>query len=434
MLEFVAPTQEEMDLCEKTYSIQALKFLQDNPFIGSVLLFLEPSFDFQEAMAGVTLSSITFRSTPSAKNYGRMTLPELSPIGQQTLLGHESFHICLDHLFVPSFYNLDIVNLAQDLEINLLLSKESHLFKLSEMPKNIVHPKMSGSVCTVFTIGNEENFIPVQGAQDMSWVEIYKVILEWGEAQAKKKRQDLDKWFSEFLDSLDFERDGMERKDPQHLTPEEQEMRIVIQQRVFQAALSSPGYVPEGLLSKLNKLREGKVPWQKELANTIRSHLAKNDFSHRRNNRYSHIAHMPTLESCEVGDVFLALDTSGSMSEDDLVSGVSEFRHMRQSTRFRLHFLCCDSATYDVYTYEAYEEPDWENLPIKGGGGTSFVPIFDIVKNMMRDQNIRPELLCIFTDTFGTFPNEGPDYKVIWCSPQRNGKVPFGKLITMEDH
>jgi len=63
---------------------------------------------------------------------------------------------------------------------------------------------------------------------------------------------------------------------------------------------------------------------------------------------------------------------------------------------------------------------------IGGGGGTSFVPVFDWITAA----ELRPDLMLYFTDAEGYFPATAPDYPVIWLVKGR-GKVPWGERIQL---
>ena len=61
-----------------------------------------------------------------------------------------------------------------------------------------------------------------------------------------------------------------------------------------------------------------------------------------------------------------------------------------------------------------------------GGGGTSFLPVFDWIAG----RGLRPDLLVYFTDAEGEFPRRAPDYPVIWLV-KGSGKVPWGERIQL---
>jgi len=70
---------------------------------------------------------------------------------------------------------------------------------------------------------------------------------------------------------------------------------------------------------------------------------------------------------------------------------------------------------------------------IKGGGGTSFVPLFE------QTRTHPPRLLVVFTDTFGEMPGIAPGFPVIWAVYQPAGArgplpaVPFGETIAVPE-
>ena len=63
---------------------------------------------------------------------------------------------------------------------------------------------------------------------------------------------------------------------------------------------------------------------------------------------------------------------------------------------------------------------------IKGGGGTSFVPVFEWAEK----QDRQPELLVYFTDAEGQFPKQEPVCPTIWLVKGK-AKVPWGQRIQL---
>ena len=75
---------------------------------------------------------------------------------------------------------------------------------------------------------------------------------------------------------------------------------------------------------------------------------------------------------------------------------------------------CSDAA--DLNAIRAKKAP--------GGGGTSFVPVFDWVTK----EGLTPDALVYLTDGEGTFPS-APNYPVIWGNIQTGSKYPFGDVV-----
>ena len=83
-----------------------------------------------------------------------------------------------------------------------------------------------------------------------------------------------------------------------------------------------------------------------------------------------------------------------------------------------------DAAVADSRVFERGEP--FEFAP-KGGGGTSFVPVFDAVQ----ESGEEPLCLIYFTDLQGTFPKEAPPYPVIWLTVE-DGTAPFGEVLKID--
>ncbi|MCB1761867.1 MAG: hypothetical protein KDI27_01850, partial [Gammaproteobacteria bacterium] len=135
---------------------------------------------------------------------------------------------------------------------------------------------------------------------------------------------------------------------------------------------------------------------------------------------------LPSLRSQQI-DLIVALDTSGSIDDDDCEQFLSEVDALKGQVRARVTLLACDALLSDQgpWIFEPWEEL---KLPqsFRGGGGTSFKPVFDWVEQ----HGLRPEVLIYFTDAEGEFPKNEPDYPVIWLVKGKE-KVPWGQRIQL---
>jgi predicted metal-dependent peptidase len=93
----------------------------------------------------------------------------------------------------------------------------------------------------------------------------------------------------------------------------------------------------------------------------------------------------------------------------------------------RVILIHCDAKVQQVD--EASSLDELAHLRVKGspgGGGTSFIPPFEY----LREQGIRPETLIYLTDLMGTFP-EDPGYPVVWAATT-DADVPFGEVVRIK--
>ena len=121
----------------------------------------------------------------------------------------------------------------------------------------------------------------------------------------------------------------------------------------------------------------------------------------------------------------VGIDTSGSISHPELstfMTGLSELMRLVSD----LHVWVADA---EVHRY--YHNPVLSEIELIGGGGTSFVPLFEDIDR----RKIKPTLLVYFTDTFGEFPERPPSYPVLWVVVETeqtlDPKVPFGSVIVI---
>jgi predicted metal-dependent peptidase len=65
---------------------------------------------------------------------------------------------------------------------------------------------------------------------------------------------------------------------------------------------------------------------------------------------------------------------------------------------------------------------------MKGGGGTSFIPVFDELKKT----KCTPSILIYFTDGYGNFPEVSPKrYPVLWVLTENHQDPPWGRTTVI---
>ncbi|MHC1597901.1 MAG: vWA domain-containing protein [Methermicoccaceae archaeon] len=186
------------------------------------------------------------------------------------------------------------------------------------------------------------------------------------------------------------------------------------------------GFGMGSLEQDLDEMLNPKLPWQEWLRNCILS-SAITDYRLVPANK-KHLwrgLYLPSTygESIEIA---VAIDTSGSMSDEEVKYGMSEVRSVCEMfSDYRIHYFQCD---YGVQLYE--ELTPYKELPrkIRGRGGTSFVPVFDAIQ----EKALNVSILVYFTDMMGTFPESAPMYPVLWVTTSGRHDAPFGQVISYE--
>ncbi|MGF6836446.1 putative metal-dependent peptidase [Paraburkholderia youngii] len=146
------------------------------------------------------------------------------------------------------------------------------------------------------------------------------------------------------------------------------------------------------------------------------------------NRRYLHMGlYLPSLNEPAVGDAVFVRDSSGSVFDETQAQFDAEILVVNETVRpRRLIVLDCDTRVKQVQIFERGDAVDL--LPVRGGGGTSFVDPF----KRLADEGIQPTFLVYLTDMDGAFPTDEPSYPVLWASTvplRRAKKAPFGEMM-----
>jgi predicted metal-dependent peptidase len=205
------------------------------------------------------------------------------------------------------------------------------------------------------------------------------------------------------------------------------ELARVWQERLAAAAQQArrAGRLGASWLRAIDGLIQPRLPWRSLLARFMMS-VARDDFSFQRPSRRGGEVLLPGLKSAAI-DLCVALDTSGSIGDEELREFTGEIDALKGQIRARVTVLACDEALGGggPWTFEAWE-PIHLPRELRGGGGTRFTPVFEWLERERRC----PDLLVYFTDAEGEFPAAAPAYPVVWLVKGK-GAVPWGERIQL---
>ena len=220
---------------------------------------------------------------------------------------------------------------------------------------------------------------------------------------------------------------------PQEASLNSAEMEILAAQWRQRLAAAAQQATMVGKLSKemarlVDFFLQPKLPWRALLAQYL-SATARNDYSYTRpSSRRGDPAIFPGLRSEQI-NLVVAVDTSGSIREEEIKQFFSEVNAIKGQIRARIELLCCDVKIAEGFPviFEAWDDFSFETR-VEGGGGTDFCPVF----NWVEKQDIRPDTLLYFSDGYGTYPDTIPGYPVIWLIKGKQA-VPFGARLQLND-
>lgn len=223
--------------------------------------------------------------------------------------------------------------------------------------------------------------------------------------------------------------DGTPITSQAELSQVEQEAKIMVNQATLEARMQ--GKLSGGIDRAVNETMTTEVNWREVLQEFIKAH-AKNDYTWSRPNRrfISQGLYLPSLHSDELGNIVVAVDTSGSIDHKALNQMVSELNAIMNEVEATCTVIYCDSSVKVVEEFTKSDLPIVSN-PV-GGGGTDFRPVFDYVN----ENAIDPVCMIYLTDMAGEFPDEAPQYPVLWGVTDARyyrDTPPFGKCVIVSD-
>ena len=298
-------------------------------------------------------------------------------------IGHEVLHCVYDHMNKVMLGDRDrrLANIAQDYVINADLV-EANIGKKIELVE----------ICFDYQYRGK------------TWLEIYDELFENAEKiEVKSFDMHLDGDESESKgQGQSGEGDANDGKNgPIRYTDEEKDqIKHEMQNAVLQSAKAAggAGNLPGGIKRLLNDLLNPQLDWRELLAMQIQS-VVKSDYNWMRPSRKSLESgiYMPGMDRETTIDIAIAIDTSGSISEDMLRDFLSEVKGiMDQYNDYSLKLWCFDTAVHNPVEITADISHELDEYDIQGGGGTCFDCNFEY----MKDEGIEPKKFIMFTDGY----------------------------------
>ena len=330
--------------------------------------------------------------------YNSRFIDMLRPKEIEFLFGHEVLHCVYDHFGRRGNRDPQLFNIANDYCVNADLKKHR-----------------VGEFITTVPCLYDSKF------EGMSSEEIYDILYENAE------KLDLDGLIEKMLDEhLDADDDGDEGdkdsdkdcdgpnckggKRPRLSAEERAKIRDEIKEAMLAAAAASDstsaGNLPAGVKRLIQQLTEPKLNWRELLRMQLESTI-KSDYSWMRSSRRGwHMdAVMPGMTPEPMIDIAVAIDASGSIDDKMLKDFLAEIQGIMDSfPAFRMHVVTFDTNVYNPRQYDSENLDTVCDYEVKGGGGTDFECVF----NYLKDNEIEPKRLVMFTDgyPFGSWGDE----------------------------
>ena len=389
--------QESLSKTSKSLMLQ-------EPFYGFFLIMLNKVWNDAIGTAAVSKNGINYQLTISEKFWE--PLSELHRIG---LLKHELLHIAFNHLTTfDLFQDKKLANIAMDMEINQYIDKDW-------IPEGAIDIDDYGDLNLDTRAGSRYYYDKLQKLQ-------------------KKKKQN-GTCGSENMDKL---LDALEKGDcqvtigmprgegdkdvnmPNHPwkefenLPEAEKQLIENQvQRILQEVKSQTekkrGHVPgemKGII-KIEEIVPPKFNWKNYLRRFtgISTKIFTKKIRRKENTKFPD---MPGLKVKMKQKLMLAIDTSGSVCDDEVREFMNEMHHIYK-TGVDITLVQCDTYIRDISEYKGTYD-----LKLHGRGGTDFTPVIEYF-----NENTSYTSLVYFTDgEASTYVN--PRAKVLWVHSEQS--------------
>ena len=387
------------------------------PYYGFFLLMLHKSWDDKVGTAGVCKNGINFQLVLNEKFW-----TDLSEEHRLGLLKHELLHIAFQHLTTfTMFSDKKLANIAMDMEINQYIDN-------SWLPEGGINIDDYSDMNLDRRAGCRYYYDQLKKAQEKKKQQgscgddnMDKLLdgLEQGQCQVmigspgngETEVNIPDHQWDEFEDMPDAEKKLIEKQ-----------IQRVLQEAKDQT-IKKRGWVPgeiEGVI-KLDEVIPPKFNWKRYIRRFtgISTKIFTRKIRRKENKRYSE---NPGLKIKMRQNMLVGIDTSGSVSNDELKEFINEIHHLYKAG-VDITIAQCDSRMQSIKQYDGKFE-----LEVAGRGGTSFDPVLEYF-----EQNRKYTSLIYFTDG-EAWTDIKPRKPILWVLSEQsefNDELP-GKQIRLE--
>ncbi len=421
--------QGDLSAIETKLAAARTRLILDKPFLGSLVMHLPLKAADPKWCETTATDARYFYYNPAY--IARLTLEQT-----QFVLAHEAMHCALSHFARRNHRQKHRWDVACDYAVNMILDDE----RMRGPEDALMNAAYRGLTAEeIYPLLHED---PPEKTQDMHLFD-NESSEGGGEAESMEQDagqgqgdQDKDRQ-SEGGGGRPQQQDGtgsqpQEAGDVQEAPPqppmdpdrldEQWKSRLAA---AAQAARQA-GKMSQSLMRFVDNLLAPQLPWRALLARYMMN-AARDDYSFQRTSRRdTGAALMPRLYSQSV-NVVVALDTSGSVKDEELREFLSEVDALKGQVRAEVTLHACDEK---LCAGGPWRFAQWEpvTLPegVSGKGGTDFRPVFEWIER----ERLSPDLLVYFTDAEGQFPEHEPRYPVVWLVKGK-APVPFGARIQL---
>ena len=369
----------------------------EEPFYGLFLVGLNKTFRKDIPTAGVSKHGIGVQLAVNPDFFDNLSLEH-----RVGLVKHEILHISFGHLIMRDIYSdKKLFNIAADLEINQYIDS-------SYLPEGGITMDSFPELKLPAKAGTKVYYDLLSEAKDDGTSPSLDSMLNDTEGDSP---YDAHPTWDEFDELSEADKKLIEKQ------VEHQLKEIAEQTEKRQGSI--PGELSE-IISRLRHVEPAKFDWKAYLRRFVGNSSVVYTKKLRRKYNKRYIAN-PGLKIKFKNHILVGVDTSGSVSSNELVEFMNEINHMHK-TGHKITVAQCDTRLNSVEDFNP--KKDWN---IKGRGGTSFQPVIDHY-----NEYGRYTALIYLTDGEAYNPDNCPK-NTLWVLSSRsqmNNDLP-GKVIKL---
>jgi len=397
----------------------------DDAFIGLFLPKMNRMYDFKlNAPAAIAMVN----SVPTLfLNPQLMFIMIEDYYDFKCLIQHEVYHLVFKHLIQSRNYpNHDRTNIAMDTSINQHITFSNNLAKACYTLENFCKKFNVKAECKrefeyyydlIPDDYNEIDQTLKKMLQDLNDLKDKK-----SQASGQAEKDELEQQIQDKIEEIkDYIKENYTLGDisGNEGTAESLGDQLTLDELVSQTLqeAKSRGKMPGSLEKILNDMyfKDPIIPWQKEFRHLVGSIPCPYKKTMRvKNRRQPNRADILGRVNDRKVRVLLAIDTSGSVSDNELKFFFNEIFNILKDVNAEVFLAQCDSS---LKSYEQIvKKNDVSKIKVVGRGGTCFTPVFEYVHKDIPKPS-RPDIIVYFTDGYGEdqIPTEYKDnYEVLW--------------------
>lgn len=400
-------TESKKKELTKKLLLSRLRILNDYGFYGLLLMHMNFKLDLDCNTAYTDGHVIAF--SPDF-------LDSLTSMEVDFIMMHEILHVVLKHCFRGRTYNNMLFNIACDIVVN------SNILKSHNMDLNSI--SVDGNVSMHLAPDGKEGY-------EYTAEEVYNMLLKKIPKNSTKK--DISIYLgSDNIDTIDGHDHWI--IDGNTSEEDEWEQRLINASEALQVA-NNKGSVPVGATRLIKQLKDSSVNWRELLHEFLSYEVC--DYTFLPPDRRYDEFYLPDYNGNEEVlniNVLVEIDTSGSITNDELTMAYSEIKGLIDEAEGRLkgYLGFYDASAYDIKPFDSVSDI-LEIKPI-GGGGTDVSTVFKRLDDFKDTIGDYPDLIIIITDGYDDFPKESVrrNIPVFWLINNDKMTPPWGIVARMK--